>query len=73
MSAPLPQDDREGHVNKEAAMTTTLFVSPEMVHAEVDARRERLAHDWQQHARPARRAHRLRLGVRLPVRARRHA
>ncbi len=52
---------------------TTLFINPEIVTAEVDARRERLAHDWQQHPRRARRARRVRFTFHLPVRAGRHA
>jgi hypothetical protein len=52
---------------------STLFINPEIVHAEVEARRERLTHDWQQHPRRARLGHRLQLAVHLPVRARRHA
>ena len=54
-------------------MTTTLFVNPEIVHAEVEARRERLTRDWQRHPRRARRAHRLHLGLHLPIGVRRHA
>jgi hypothetical protein len=72
MSAPLPQDERDGHVTEEAAMTT-MFIQPEIVHAEAAARRERLAHDWQQQPRRARRAHRLQISLRLPVRTGRHA
>ena len=52
---------------------TSTFINPEIVHAEVEARRERLAHDWQQHPRRARRALRLHLAFHLPLRARRHA
>ena len=52
---------------------TTLFINPEIVPAEVEARRERLTRDWQQHPRRARGAHRLHLTVHLPVRTRRHA
>lgn len=52
---------------------STLFINPEIVNAEVEARRERLTHDWQQHPRRARRARRLHLAFHLPVRARRHA
>ena len=37
---------------------TTLFINPEIVHAEVEARRERLTRDWQQHARRAHQSHR---------------
>jgi hypothetical protein len=73
MSRPPPQDERDGHANEEAPMTTTLFVNPEIVHAEVEARRQRLTRDWQQHPRRHHRAHRLHLGLHLPVRARRHA
>jgi hypothetical protein len=72
MSGPPPQDERDGHVNEEAAMTT-LFINPEIVNAEVDARRERLTRDWQRHPRRARGPRRLQFAVRLPVRARRHA
>jgi hypothetical protein len=72
MSGPPPQDEREGHITEEAAMTT-LFVNPEIVHAEVEARRERLTRDWQQHPRGAHRSHRRQFSVHLPVRARRHA
>ncbi len=54
-------------------MTTTLFVSPEIVNAEVEARRERLTRDWQRHPRRARRGNRLHLRFHLPVRAGRHA
>ena len=32
-------------------MTTSLFINPEIVNAEVEARRARLTHDWQQHPR----------------------
>ena len=52
---------------------TTLFINPEIVHAEVEARRERLTRDWQQHPRGAHRSHRRQFTVHLPVRARRHA
>jgi hypothetical protein len=52
-------------------MSSTLFVQPEMVQAEVEARRERLTRDWQRHPRRARRARRLTFGFHLPVR--RHA
>ena len=52
---------------------TTLFINPEIVHAEVEARRERLTRDWQQHPRRAHQSHRRHFAVHLPVRARRHA
>ena len=52
---------------------TTLFINPEIVHAEVEARRERLTRDWQQHARRAHQSHRRHFAVHLPVRAHRHA
>ena len=52
---------------------TTLFINPEIVQAEVEARRKRLTRDWQQHARAGRQSHRRQLTVHLPVRARRHA
>ena len=52
---------------------TTTFINPEIVHAEVEARRERLTRDWQQRPRSARRPHRRQFTVHLPVRARRHA
>ena len=54
-------------------MSTPLFTHPAQVEAELTARRERLARDWQQHPRRARGAHRLHLALHLPVRARRHA
>ena len=54
-------------------MSTPLFIHPAQVEAELTTRRERLAHDWQQHPRRARRARRLQLAFHLPVRARRHA
>ena len=54
-------------------MSTPLFIHPAQVEAEIILRRERLSHDWQQHPRRPRRAHRLHLGVHLPIRARRHA
>ena len=54
-------------------MTTTLFINPEIVHAEVEARRARLTRDWQQHRRRARGTHRLHFDLHLPVRAGRHA
>jgi hypothetical protein len=73
MSGPPPQDDRDGHITEEAAMTTTLFINPEIVQAEVDARRARLTRDWQRHPRRARGSHRLHFAVHLPVRAGRHA
>jgi protein subunit release factor B len=72
MSGPPPQDERDGHITKEAAMTT-LFINPEIVQAEVEARRERLTRDWQQHPRAARRSHRRQFTIHLPVRAHRHA
>jgi hypothetical protein len=77
MSGPGPQDERGRHINEEAPMTTSLFINPEIVNAEVDARRERLTRDWQQHPRGAGAAHLLRLGLHLrvhvPRRAHRHA
>ena len=73
MSGPPPQDDRDGHITEEAAMTTSLFINPEIVHAEVEARRERLTRDWQQHPRGAHRSHRRQFTIHLPVRAGRHA
>ena len=54
-------------------MSTPLFIHPAQVEAELTVRRERLAHDWQQHPRRARRARRVHLSFHLPVRARRHA
>jgi hypothetical protein len=72
MSGPAPQDERDGHITEEAAMTT-LFINPEIVHAEVEATRERLTRDWQQHPRAGRRSHRRQFTVHLPVRTRRHA
>jgi hypothetical protein len=73
MPGPPPQDERDGHINEEAPMTTTLFNNPEIVHAEVEARRERLTRDWQRHPRRTRGSHRLHLAIHLPVRTRRHA
>ena len=52
---------------------TSLFINPEIVHAEVEARRERLTHDWQQHPRGTHRSHRRQITVHLPVQARRSA
>ena len=73
MSGTGPQDDCGHHVNEEAPMSTPLFTHPAQVEAELTARRERLARDWQQHPRRARRGRRLHLSFHLPVRARRHA
>jgi hypothetical protein len=72
MSGPPPQDDRDGHITEEAAMTT-LFINPEIVHAEIEARRERLTRDWQQHPRRPGAAHLLRLGLHLRVHVPLHA
>jgi hypothetical protein len=73
MSGPTPQDDRDGHITEEAPMSTPLFMHPAQVEAEITIRRERLAHDWQQHPRRPRGAHRLHLSFHLPVRVHRHA
>ena len=54
-------------------MTTSLFINPEIVNAEVEARRDRLTRDWQQHPRRGRGPHRLHVAIHLPVRTRRHA
>ena len=68
-----PQDDCGHHVNEEAPMTTSLFINPEIVHAEVEARRERLTRDWQQHQRRPGRARLLRRGLHLRVHVPGHA
>jgi hypothetical protein len=52
---------------------TSLYINPEIVHAEVEARRERLTHDWQQHPRRARGSRHLHVTLHLPVRLSRHA
>ena len=61
------------NTTQEEPMATPLFIHPAQVEAELSIRRERLARDWHQHPRRARRERRMHLSFHLPVRARRHA